>query len=150
VVRAASQELTSLMLDRRLDAVSFGISIDHPRIREMANGLDLVMLPLSQEAAKKVADEMGAEPCPIKAGEYKFLSTDTASVCVGLNTLVRADMDEQLAYNVTKGIVENLDKYKAAHRLLEKAVTVQSFTEKSLVPYHPGAEKYYREKGLLK
>ena len=56
----------------------------------------------------------------------------------------------KLAYNVTKGIVENLDKYKAAHRLLEKAVTVQSFTEKALVPYHPGTEKYYREKGLLK
>jgi TRAP-type uncharacterized transport system substrate-binding protein len=29
-------------------------------------------------------------------------------------------------------------------------VTVQSFTEKGLVPYHPGAEKYYKEKGLLK
>ena len=150
VVRAASQEMTSLMLDRRLDAVSFGISINHPRIREMANGLELVMLPLSPEAAKKVANDMGAEPCTIKAGEYKFLSADSASVCVGLNTLVRADMDEKLAYNITKGIVENLDKYKAAHRLLEKAVTVQSFTEKALVPYHPGAEKYYREKGLLK
>jgi TRAP transporter TAXI family solute receptor len=150
VVRAASQEMTSLMLDRRLDVVSFGISINHPRIREMANGLDLVMLPITDEVAKKVAADMGGETCPIKANEYKFLSADTASICVGLNTLVRADMDEKLAYSITKGVVENLDKYKAAHRLLEKAVTVQSFTEKGLVPYHPGTEKYYREKGLLK
>jgi uncharacterized protein len=150
VVRAASREQTSLMLDRRLDVASFGISINHPRVREMANGLDLVLLPMTQEAAKKVADEMGAAVCQIKTSDYKFLATDSASICVGLNTLVRADMDEKLAYNVTKGVVENLDKYQAAHRLLAKAVTVESFTEKGLVPYHPGAEKYYREKGLLK
>jgi TRAP transporter TAXI family solute receptor len=150
VVRAASQEMTSLMLDRRLDVVSFGISVNHPRVREMANGLDLVMLPMTADAAKKVADDMGAQTCTVKTSDYKFLAADTPSVCVGLNTLVRADMDEKLAYNVTKGVVENLDKYKAAHRLLDKAVTVASFTEKGLVPYHPGAEKYYREKGLLK
>ena len=59
VVRAASREMTSLMLDRRLDLVSFGISINHPRIREMANGLDLVMLPIAGAAAKKVADGHG-------------------------------------------------------------------------------------------
>lgn len=150
VVRAASQEMTSLMLDRRLDVVSFGISINHPRIREMANGIELVMLPVTEQAAAKVANDMGGKPCMIKAGEYKFLAADTSSVCVGLNTVVRADMDEKLAYNVTKGIVENIDKFKAAHRLLAKAVTLESFTEKGLAPYHPGAEKYYREKGLVK
>jgi len=150
VVRAASQEMTSLMLDRRLDVVSFGISINHPRIREIANGLELVMLPMTEQIAKKVADNMGGQTCMVKAGEYKFLAADSASICVGLNTLVRADMDATTAYNITKGIVENLDKYKAAHRLLAAAVTLESFTEKGLVPYHPGAEKYYREKGLLK
>ena len=150
VVRAASREQTSLMLDRRLDVSSFGISINHPRIREMANGLELVMLPMTQEAAQKVADDMGAQTCNVKAGEYKFLASDSASICVGLNALANADMDEKTAYNITKGIVDNLDKYKEAHRLLKTAVTLESFTEKGLVPYHPGAEKYYREKGILK
>lgn len=150
VVRAASQEMTSLMLDRRLDVASFGISINHPRIREMANGLELVMLPITDEVAKKVAADLGAQPCPIKADEYKFLAVDTPSICVGMSVLVRADMDAQTAYNITKGITENLDKFQAAHRLLAQAVSLQSFTEKGLAPFHPGAEKYYREKGLLK
>lgn len=150
VVRAASQEMTSLMLDRRLDVVSFGISINHPRIREMANGLELVMLPITDEVAKKVSAELGAQPCVIKAGEYQFLASDSSSVCVGMLVLVRADMDEQTAYNITKGITENLDKYKAAHRLLDKAVSLESFTEKGLAPFHPGAAKYFAEKGLMK
>jgi TRAP-type uncharacterized transport system substrate-binding protein len=64
--------------------------------------------------------------------------------------LVRADMDEQTAYNITRGITENLDKYKAAHRLLEQAVSLESFTEKALAPFHPGAAQYFAEKGLMK
>jgi TRAP transporter TAXI family solute receptor len=150
VVRAASQEMTSLMLDRRLDGVVFGISINHPRIREMANGIELVMLPIREETAKKVADELGAEPCEIKAGEYKFLASDSSSVCVGLSLVVRADMDEQTAYNITKGIIEHADKYKAAHRLLQKVVTLETLARKGLIPHHPGAAKYLKEKGLLK
>jgi TRAP transporter TAXI family solute receptor len=150
VVRAASQEMTSLMLDRRLDVVSFGISINHARIQEMANGLELVMLPVTEEVAKKAVADVGGQPCVIKAGEYKFLAADSSSICVGMSVLARADMDEQTAYNITKGIVENIDKYQAAHRLLAKAVTVASLTEKGQTQFHPGAEKYLREKGLLK
>jgi len=150
VVRAASQEMTSLMLDRRLDVISFGISINHARIQELANGLDLVMLPVDDAVARKVTDELGGKPCAIKAGEYKFLAADSSSVCVGMSVVVRADMDEKLAYNVTKGIVENVDKYKAAHRTLQQAVTLESLTEAGQAPFHPGAEKYLREKGLMK
>jgi len=150
VVRAASQEMTSLMLDRRLDGVIFGISINHPRIQEMANGLDLVMLPVDESAAKKITDDLGGKPCPIKAGEYKFLAKDSSSVCVGMSVVVRADMDEALAYNITKGIIENIEKYQAAHRLLKAAVTMQSLSEDAQAPFHPGAEKYMREKGLRK
>jgi TRAP transporter TAXI family solute receptor len=150
VVRAASQEMTSLMLDRRLDLVSFGISINHPRIQEMDNGLDLVLLPVTETITKKVSDDLGGQPCTIKDKEYKFLAGDSSSVCVGMSVVVRADMDPQTAYNVTKGIVEHIDKYQAAHRLLAKVVTVASLTEKGQAPFHPGAEKYLREKGLLK
>jgi hypothetical protein len=138
------------MLDRRLDGVVFGISINHPRIQEMANGLELVMLPFDEATAKKVTEKHGGKPCNIKAGEYKFLATDSSSVCVGMLMVARADMDEKLAYNITKGVAEHLDKYQAAHRLLKTAVTLQSLTEKGPVPFHPGAEKYMREKGLLK
>jgi TRAP transporter TAXI family solute receptor len=150
VVRAASQEMTSLMLDRRLDVISFGISINHARIQELANGLDLVMLPVDDAIARKVSDDLGGKPCAIKTGEYKFLAADSSSVCVGMSVVVRADMDEKLAYSITKGVFENVEKYKAAHRLLQQAVTPQSLSESGQAPFHPGAEKYFREKGLMK
>ncbi len=150
VVRAASGEATPLMLDRRLDCWLYGISYNHPRIRELANGLDLVMLPMTQKTADTVAKDLGAEACKVAEKEYKFLSSDSASVCVGMSVVVRADMPDQLAYNITKGIVENADTFKAAHRLLNKVVTLQTLSEKGQAPFHPGAEKYLREKGLIK
>lgn len=150
VVRAASQEMTSLMLDRRLDVASFGISINHARIQEMEKGLDLAMIAYDEATAKKVSDAIGANTCEIKAGEYKFLAKDSFSNCVGLSLVVRADMDEALAYNITKGIFEHADKYKAAHRLLQQAVTLQTLSAPGQAPFHPGALKYLREKGLAK
>ena len=150
VVRAASREMTSLMLDRRIDVVVFGISYNHPSVREMANGVELVMLPMDQATAAKVAKDLGASPCAFKANEYKFLAADSSSVCVGMNVVVRADMDEKTAYDLTKGVVEQVDKFKASHRLLQKVVTLQTLSEPSGAPFHPGAAKYLREKGLLK
>jgi TRAP transporter TAXI family solute receptor len=150
VVRAASREMTSLMLDRRIDVAHLGISYNHPRVREMANGVDLVMLPMSEEVAKKVSEELGAEPCAFKADEYKFLASDSASVCVGMNVIARADLDEQTAYNITKALVEQIEKYQAAHRLLKKAVTKETLAQSGQAPFHPGAAKYFKEKGLQK
>jgi hypothetical protein len=150
VVRAASREITSLMLDRRIDVVVYGIAYNHPTVREMANGVELVMLPMEKAAAEKAAKELGAAPCAFKAKEYAFLAADTASVCVGMTVIVRADMDDATAYNLTKGVVEQIDKFKASHRLLQQAVTLQTLAEPSPAPFHPGAAKYLREKGLLK
>lgn len=149
VVRAASREMTSLILDRRLDVVSFGISYRHPRVREIANGLDIVMLPMDEATVKRVVDELGAQRCEIKASEYKFLHKDTPSACVGMAVVVRADMDDQTAYNITKGVFENIDKFRSAHRLLKKVVTEKTLSEPGQAPFHPGAAKYLREKGLM-
>ena len=150
VIRAASGEQTSLFLDRRIDVISFGISYRHPRVLEVASGVDLVMLPMTEATAKKAAAATGAAFCEVKGKEYDFLATDSASVCVGMPVLVNANMDEKTAYNVTKAMFEQIEKYKASHRLLAAATTKESFAQKGAAPFHPGAEKYLREAGVIK
>lgn len=150
LVRAASREQTSLMLDRRIDGLMFGISYNHPRVREIVKGVEVVMLPITKEVAEKTAKEWNASVCGFKASEYDALASDSASVCVGMGTYVHESMDEQLAYNITKAIFEQVDKFKAAHRLLNKVVSVQTLAEKGPVDWHPGALKYLKEKGLVK
>jgi TRAP transporter TAXI family solute receptor len=148
VVRAASKEMGSLMLDRRIDAIVLGIAYNHPTIREMANGIPLTMLSVDEKVAAKVADDFGGQVCTIKANEHTFISADKVSVCVGTVVLVNASMPDQEAYELVKGFLANLDAYKSAHRLLNKETTPKTVAEPSVVPWHPGAAKALKEAGL--
>jgi TRAP transporter TAXI family solute receptor len=150
VVYAASREATSLMLDRRIDVVAFGIAYNHPRVREMERGVDLAMLQVDPAVAAKVAKMIGGQTCKFKASEYKFIHRDINSVCAGASIVVNADMDEKTAYNLTKAIVTHIAQFKTAHRLIAKNTTPATFAEPSPVPFHPGAAKYFKEAGLLK
>jgi TRAP-type uncharacterized transport system substrate-binding protein len=64
-VRAASGEMRSLMLDRRIDGIVLGVSYNHSSIREIAQSLPVIMLPVTDAVAKQAADELGASPCSV-------------------------------------------------------------------------------------
>lgn len=149
VIRAASSELTSLMLDRRVDAVSFGVSYNHARIREMEKGIPLAQISVGAAAATDVANQYGGQPCTIKANEHKFINQDMISVCVGGIIAVHKDMPEKQAYDLVKGVLKEIETFKAAHRALKAATTPQSLAESAVAPHHPGAIKAFKEAGLL-
>jgi len=50
---------------------------------------------------------------------------------------------------MTKGLFENLDRMVSAHSAA-KGISLESAVKGMPLPLHPGAEKYYREKGVLK
>lgn len=152
VVYAASREITSLMNDRRIDMTVYGIAYKHPRVREVMRGLgeNLAMLQIEPDVAKKVAKMIGGQVCVFKAAEYPFINQDMNSVCAGAIVVVNKDMSEKQAYDLTKAVVTQIDKFKTAHRLIKRATTPSTFAETSVLPFHPGAAKYLKEAGLLK
>ncbi|MDX1486502.1 MAG: TAXI family TRAP transporter solute-binding subunit [Alphaproteobacteria bacterium] len=149
VVRAASREQVSLMLDRRIDLQVYGIAYRHPRVREVANGIPLTMLNIGQAASEKLAAQFGGKVCMVKAKEYKFLDADSTSVCLGAIIGAHKDMDDKTAYNIVKGVLKNIEDFKTAHRLLKKVTTPKSLAEPSVAPHHPGAIKAFKEAGLM-
>ncbi|WP_258359278.1 TAXI family TRAP transporter solute-binding subunit [Moorella sulfitireducens] len=62
--------------------------------------------------------------------------------------VINKDLDEQMVYNITKAIFENLDKVKQSHPSA-KNLQLENAAKGVPVPLHPGAEKYYKEKGVL-
>lgn len=150
IVRAATREQTSLMLDRRIDMSVAGYAYNHPAVREMANGLPLLLMGMTDDAAQKVAKDFNGRTCHIKKGEYEFLHEDITTVCVGAVVIVNKSMDDQTAYDLVKGLLSKLDSFKSAHRLLQKATTPQSLAEPSVAPFHPGALRAFKEAGLIK
>ncbi|MBR6653598.1 MAG: C4-dicarboxylate ABC transporter substrate-binding protein, partial [Oscillospiraceae bacterium] len=58
------------------------------------------------------------------------------------------DLDEEVVYNITKTLFENQDALVAGHAR-GNDVTLESAFDGVTVEYHPGAVKYFTEKGLM-
>ncbi|MDD3369635.1 MAG: TAXI family TRAP transporter solute-binding subunit [Lachnospiraceae bacterium] len=82
----------------------------------------------------------------IPAGTYKGVDEDTTSVAVKATFIVSNELSEDVVYDITKFIYENSDKIvhdKATELSKEYAVDGIS------IPFHPGAEKYFKEVGAI-
>jgi TRAP transporter TAXI family solute receptor len=86
------------------------------------------------------------EAAVIPAGTYKGVNKDTTSVGIQDILVVNRTMNEKEVYNITKAIYENLEKFRKIHPSLRK-LTFDNYRN-SLVPLHPGALKFYQEKGI--
>lgn len=149
LVRAASKEMSSLYQDRRIDMMNFGVAFNHPSIQEAVKSVDSVLLDMPDDVVKKVADRFGGAPCEVKEGEYKWSPGPATNVCVGAVFVVSEKMDGALAYNLAKALVEQIEEFKdRSHRAIKATLTPKVIATAGSAPFHPGAMKYYREKGL--
>lgn len=113
-----------------------------------AMGDKVTLLTFTEEQAKKADGGFGLwTPYLIPAGAYPGLDKDAMTIAQPNFLAVRADIDEEAVYQITKTIYENLPFLNAIH----KATTAIS-TDKALaglpMPLHPGAMRYYKEIGL--
>lgn len=149
LVRAASKEMSSLYQDRRIDMMNYGISFNHPSVQEAVKAVDSVLLDVPDDVARKVAEQFGGEPCDVKPGEYKWSPEGATNVCVGALFVVSEKMDDALAYNLAKAMVEQIEEFKdRSHRAIKATLTPKVIASRAAAPFHPGAAKFYREKGL--
>lgn len=108
---------------------------------------DMHFVQLSDETLANM-QEMGYAPIVMEAGTWNGQETDINSVGSQQNVLVSMDMDEDLAYALTKAMCENKDSMASAVASLGY-FDPQTAGQKSLcgAPLHPGAIKYYEEIG---
>ena len=149
VVFAASGEMANLMRDRRIDLMANSVFAPHSSILETANAIDVKLLSLSPQVIEKVTADMGCDPWVVKKGAYDWLDKDIPTVSLGCMLLVQKGMSEEDVYAITKALVENIDAIRNVHKSM-KSLTPELMASQKLIPYHPGAAKYYREAGLLK
>jgi hypothetical protein len=71
------------------------------------------------------------------------------AVCVLAILVTRAELEEDVVYKITKAMYENIKDIERAHAK-GKEVKLEKATVGMPIPLHPGAEKYFREKGIIK
>jgi hypothetical protein len=139
-------ESVELMKNRQLDATLQSAGLGVASIRDLAASVPIQVVSIPAELVAKVGAPYVAATIP--AGTYGGQEADVPTAAV-INFLVTHEgVSDDLAYGMTKGLWEHLDQLRAAHAAAKDIKPEQALTGMP-VPLHPGAEKYYRERGLL-
>ncbi|MBS7734989.1 TAXI family TRAP transporter solute-binding subunit [Chelatococcus composti] len=140
-------ESVELMKNRQLDATLQSAGLGVASIRDLAASVDITVVEIPAEVVEKVGAPYIAGTIP--AGTYNGQDADVQTAAVVNFLVTRADVSDDLAYAMTKTIYENLDQLAAAHSAA-KAIKLEDALAGMPVPLHPGAERFFKEKGLVK
>lgn len=154
VIYAAYGDMVNLYKDRHVDYVIACLGLPGSAITEMSISRDSVLLKASDDLVKfsdstygTVAFDSGLNKIP--AGTYKGIDTDTQAIGHSTEVIARVGLPEIVAYNFVKALMENLDEVQSLTPSFAKYFS-KEMAPKTMVPLHPGAERYYREIGVIK
>jgi uncharacterized protein len=140
-------ESVELIKNRQLDATLQSAGLGVASIRDLATSLKINVVAVPKADVEKIGSPYISVIIP--AGTYDGQAEDVETAAVG-NFLVSHDgVSEETGYQMTKLLFDNLEPLAAAHAAA-KAIDASKALDGMPVPLHPGAERYYKEKGLLK
>lgn len=84
----------------------------------------------------------------IKAGTYPGQTADNKNTVVWNILVANANMSDQMAYDIVKTIVDKRDDLIAVHKEAKNFTLENQVKDYSPIPWHPGAVKYFKEKGV--
>jgi hypothetical protein len=88
-------------------------------------------------------------PSNIKAGTYKDQKTDFSTVQYYGIFICNKDMDEKLVYDIVKAVFDHKAELAQIH-VAFKDIKLETATKSIAIPLHPGAERFFRERGVIK
>jgi len=141
-------ESVELMKNRQLDATLQSSGLGMAAYRDLAATLPIVFVPVPEDVVKAIGNT-AYQPGTIPANTYDGQTEDVPTVKIPNLFFTSADVPEDTVYQITKNIFEHLDQLVTAHAAA-KVITLENAPKGLPIPLHPGAEKYYREKGLIK
>lgn len=140
-------EAAQAMKDRNIDALFFNFAYPGSAVQEITAVRDVYFVPIDDDIIEKLTDEYGyyirgAFP----AGVYQGQDEEVPSIQVGNDVVVNADIDEEIAYQLTKTLFENAEELHVVHPAAKQFVPENGV--KTAIPLHPGAARYFTEIGL--
>ena len=144
-------EAADRMRDGAMDAFFFVGGFPAGAIAELASQQDVTIVPIDGDVASSILTdyEFFAEDT-IPAGTYENQDADVSTISVGAQWVTSADQPEELVYEITKALWND-----STRALLDgghakgQSITAETALDGVGIPLHPGAERFYREAGLM-
>lgn len=137
--------------DNQLDAFFIVAGFPTGSVVELASSVGAELVPINGPEAEGIIKKYGFFAKNIIPSEIYEGIGETESISVGAQWVVSADVDADLVYKITKAIWnEKSRKLLDSGHAKAKSITAETALDGVGIPLHPGAERYYKEAGLLK
>jgi len=136
--------------DKHIDAFIVTAGIPNAGIMDVATQNEIRILDIPADVAAKLTQKypfLAAVKVP--ANTYKGQTAEVSTVAVNAVLICGSSLSEAMVYNLTKALFENQADLASAHAK-GKELNIKTAVTGVSIPYHPGAVKYYKEKGLMK
>lgn len=134
--------------DGKIDAAFFVAAVPMPTVVELCTHYDAYVIPLDGEISKRMIERCPFYTvCQIPAGTYRGQTEPVNTVAVKATLITDADASEDDIYHLTAAIFENSQNITKEHAKGAE-LTLQNATSGMTVPFHPGAARYFAEKGI--
>lgn len=144
-------EVTRGIRNGTLDAGLIFAGYPLSAVMRLSNDIDIRILDIDRNKILKLQKAFGnVVPLTIPANTYPNIENKIQTYCVPQMWLCRKDLSKDVVYNIVKTIYENKKKKNGIHPMAKKYTVENAFRGANNVPvsYHPGAIKYYKEKGI--
>lgn len=141
-------ESVELMKNRQIDATLQSAGLGVASIRDLATSIDIEIIPIASEIVENVGSPAYL-PAVIPANTYEGQTTEIPTAAIPNFLVTHEDVPEELVYEMTKVFYDNLESLQSTHNVI-KTVDIKNALEGMPVPVHPGAEKYFKEVGVVK
>lgn len=143
-------EQAAALGDNKVDAIIYTVGHPNGSIQEAVSTVEANLVPVEGEAIDKlVADNPFYAYATIPGGMYPGTDGDTKTFGVKATFVTSADVPDDVVYEVVKAVFDNFDRFKKLHPAFENLKEEEMIKDGLSAPLHPGAIKYYKERGWM-
>lgn len=147
-LKAAEQ--SAALCDNQIDAMVYTVGHPSGSISEATTACDSVLVEVSGEAVDGlIADNSFYRSATIPGGMYRGNDNDVTTFGVGATFVSSADVSEEVVYTLVKSVFDNIDDFKGLHPAFANLEPADMASAGLSAPLHAGAEKYFKEAGLI-
>lgn len=145
-----ASEQAQALCDNKIDVMIYAAGHPNGAVQEVTTTCDTKIIPVTGADIDKLVNENPYYAfATIPGGMYSGNPDDTKTFGVKATFVTSSDVDEEVIYQVVKSIFDNFDNFRTLHPVFSTLQPEQLVKEGNTAPLHRGAERYFKEKGLL-
>lgn len=146
----SATETTEAIKDGNIDAGIVTLGTPAPTLMDLATQRDILFLDIETDVAEKINKEFPAYfPTTIPAGTYKGQDKPHHTLSWMGIFVVHQEMSDTLVYDILKAVFDHKDELDKIHAQF-KNINLENAVKGMPIPFHPGAQKFFKEKGMIK